>query len=271
MREIFPTIDLKVGAAVIDVAQSDKENNLHKVASIVEQADADTDLIVLPEMFSTGFVLDTTELASLAEENPSPTVTLLENLARTKGICICGTYIAKEGGEYYNRGFMISGEGEPTEYYDKKHLFGLGGESRIYTPGNKPSPIFEIKGWRLKMAICYDLRFPVWNRSKGLEYDCLVVPANWASARSYAWHHLLIGRSIENQAYTIGANRVGNDFYGAYNEDDIVIYDHMGRDVSDRSRKDSGIIYSVFDADKLKRDRSRFTAWRDVDRFELLQ
>ncbi len=266
-RTEFPNSNIKIAVAILDIISADKEYNLQKVGEIISKLDEDTDVLILPEMFSTGVIMDTEILAKMAEPKESETIKFLENLSVKNGIAIWGTFIAVEDGNYFNRGFMIQSDGTPTQYYDKRHLFRLGGEAEIYSSGKSESPIITIKSWRFKMCICYDLRFPVWNRSTNLSYDCLVVPANWAASRSFAWRQLLIARAIENQVFTVGANRIGKDIYGEYDVKDILIYNYQGKDITERT--DSDVVYALLEAEKFNRDRSRFTPWLDADSFSI--
>lgn len=258
--------NLRVAIVALDIKQNDVETNLAAAKSAIGSLRPGTDLVVLPEMFSTGFTTDKSVIASLAEPDDGPTVTTLRSLARERGIAIWGGFIAREGDFFFNRGFMIGADGS-AQFYNKRHLFRMGGEREVFTPGTEPAPIVDIKGWKVAMAVCYDIRFPAWNRNINLRYDALIVPANWAHSRLYAWKHLLIARAIENQAYVIGCNRSGSDQYGEYPTEDSFAFNHWGKEIAERT--DSGVIYCEFDAAQLRRDRERFCPWRDADEFTI--
>ena len=242
----MPSENLKTALLPHDIIEGDVQANLAAVAKRLRNLDSDVDLVVLPEMFNSGFTADPAVLARTAETNTGTT--------------------AVDNGRYYNRGFMVSPDGQRV-FYDKRHLFRYGGESELFTRGDSLSPIISIKTWNVKMSICYDLRFPAWNRAFNNNYDILVVPANWAHARFFAWKHLLIARAIENQAYVLGCNREGHDLYGEYNRGDSQIFNNWGDDVADR--RDDGTVYSTLIAETFNRDRKRFEPWRDADDFEI--
>lgn len=167
--------------------------------------DEDIDLIVLPEMFSSGFTM---KPKNIAETMQGETVLWLQSLAKAKKSAITGSLVIKENGNFYNRLVFIFPSGE-IQFYDKRHLFTLAGEDKIYTAG-KNKLIIEYKGWKICPLICYDLRFPVFSRNAE-EYDVLIYVANWPKVRINAWNALLKARAIENMCYTIGVNRIGED------------------------------------------------------------
>lgn len=264
----MPRQNIKVALLPNNIVEYDTEANLRLVRERVLALEADVDLVVLPEMFNTGFTPDVDLLHRLAEPNDGPTIIAMRQLAQERNVAIWGGFTATDGnGHYYNRGFMISPDHDDVAFYDKRHLFSPGEEARILTPGTALAPIVEFRSWRLKMAICYDIRFPVWNRARANDYDALVVPANWVHARYYAWRHMLIARAIENQCYVMGCNREGHDIYGQYMRGDSMIINNWGDDVS-RLMSD-GTVYAVLDADRLNHDREHFAPWRDADDFQL--
>ncbi len=262
----MPDQNLKVALIPLDITEADAAANLSAVSRRISALDSDTGLAVLPEMFSTGFVTAPATLARIAETECGATMTAIRDLAAARGIHIWGTFIAVDRGHYFNRGFMISPAGE-TAFYDKRHLFRYGGESELFTPGSQPAPIVTVNSWKFKMSICYDLRFPAWNRAVANDYDALVVPANWPHKRFFAWKHLLIARAIENQAYVLGCNREGTDLYGRYERGESLILDNWGADVADR--RHDGTVYATLDADRFNEARRKFEPWRDADSFEL--
>lgn len=169
----------------------------------------DTDLIVLPEMFNTGFIQNPSEYA---EDMSGSTIQWMKDKAQHLSTHLMGSLCIKENQHYYNRMIIAAPNGE-IQHYDKRYLFTYGGESKNFNKGSLHPLIVTIKGWRIRPFICYDLRFPVWNRNKN-DYDIAVYSASWPSARAHAWKHLLIARAIENQCYVVGVNRVGMDGNG---------------------------------------------------------
>ncbi len=262
----MPDRNLKIAIFPIAIHEGDADANLKEVEQRIRTFDDDTDMIVLPEMFNTGFTSDSVLLARYAETNDGRTITALRHFASKHRIAIWGGFTANENGLYYNRGFMID-DGGGVSFYDKRHLFRYGGESDILTPGCELSPIISYRSWKLKMSLCYDIRFPVWNRAIANDYDVLVVPANWVHSRFFAWKHLLIARAIENQCFVIGCNREGADAYGIYREGDSMALNNWGDNISD-TRAD-GIIYASLDYKTFVNDRERFSPWRDADVFNL--
>lgn len=208
----MPARNLKLAIIPLDIAANQSEENLRAAIGRLDALEEDTDMAILPEMFNTGFSAVPDILGANAQTNDGAVVTALRQWAKNHSMAVWGGFTAVDGGNFHNRGFMIDDKGEAL-FYDKRHLFGYGGESELLTPGSKLAPIVEYRTWRLKMAICYDIRFPVWNRSRANDYDLLVVPANWAHARYFAWKHMLIARAIENQCFVAGCNREGSDIY----------------------------------------------------------
>lgn len=251
----------------IDIQLGKKRENLSVALNMMNRIDKDTDMVVLPEMFNTGFSSDMTLMHSLAEPNDGQTITELREWAGQNRIAVWGGFTAVDRDAYFNRGFMIDDIGQ-VRFYDKRHLFRFGGESDMLTAGVKESPIITYRTWNLKMAICYDIRFPIWNRNTANNYDALIVPANWAHARVYAWKHLLIARAIENQSYVLGCNREGSDIYGEYPSGDSFAFDNWGKNVA--QRRQDGTIYVTLNANMLNSDRKKFDPWRDADTFRII-
>jgi omega-amidase len=186
------------------------------------------DIIVLPEMFSTGFSMNA---SALAETMDGSAVSWMKRTAAEKKCVITGSLIIKENNKYYNRLFWMMPDGT-YDVYDKRHLFALAHEEKTYTAGNKKL-IVEYKGWKIHPLICYDLRFPVWSRrTKTHDYDLLIYVANWPERRVTAWSQLLIARAIENQCYVVGVNRVGNDGNNVYHSGDSAIINFKGEAMS---------------------------------------
>ncbi len=182
-----------------------------------------TDLIVLPEMFSTGFSMNTNKLA---EDLNGDAVNWTRETARKKRSVVTGSLMIKEDGRFYNRLVWMQPDGE-FKTYDKRHLFTLSNEEQYFTAGEQKL-IVELNGWKICPLICYDLRFPVWSRNKNSAYDMLLYVANWPERRAQAWKQLLMARAIENQSYVVGVNRTGNDGNGVYHSGCSAVVDPMG-------------------------------------------
>ncbi len=258
--------NLKIAVLPLDIAWFDRDKNLAAVGDSLRHLEPDTDLVVLPELFTTGFSSDPQVLQDAAETITGHTVDTLKAWAAHYNIAIAGSYLARTAHKVYNRGFFIEPSGDET-FYDKRHLFSLSAESTSMGQGFTAKPIIRFRGWNIALIVCYDLRFPVWCRSMANEYDVLVVPANWPKARAYAWKHLLIARAIENQAVVVGANRSGEDTYGVYN-DLSYIFDSMGKPIGEKY-VNSPFIYAILSKHTLEEWRERFPVSRDADRFDL--
>lgn len=222
-----------------------------------------TDLVVLPEMFTTGFSMRTAELA---EPMDGDTVIWMKEQARELDAAIYGSVIIAEGGKCYNRGLFVVPDGTVITY-DKRHLFRMAEEFQHYTPGGQ-RVVVEWRGWRLLLQICYDLRFPVFARNRG-DYDALLYVANWPELRRYPWSQLLIARAIENQSYVIGVNRVGMDGKGHHYTGDSASVDPRGdADVMKASREH--VLHTVLHREALDDFRAKFPVADDADAFSLM-
>jgi predicted amidohydrolase len=209
----------------------DKSSNLANIENKIKSSNYLNNIVILPEMFSTGFSMNA---STLAETMEGESVSWMKRVAKENKIILTGSLIIQEENNFFNRLIWMLPNGE-FGYYDKRHLFGFAEEDKFYTAGNKRF-ITSVNGWRFNLQICYDLRFPVWARQQSKskddkftpEYDVLVYVANWPARRSHAWKSLLIARAIENQCYVIGVNRVGNDGKDIYHSGDTTIIDPMG-------------------------------------------
>ncbi len=231
-----------------------------------------TEVILLPEMFSTGFSMN---VGSLAELMPGPTVEWMRKIARIKNAIICGSVMIREhSGEssvFYNRLVWMLPSGD-YGFYDKRHLFAYGKEDRHFNPGKKRL-VASVNGWKVNLQICYDLRFPVWSRQSNLkdndsaaEYDLLVFVANWPTVRSHAWRTLLQARAIENQCYVIGVNRTGTDGNGLEYPGESMIIGPLGDTIKILASEEE-IISHTLDRNKLEEVRLKYPFWRDADKF----
>ncbi|MBD2752137.1 amidohydrolase [Spirosoma validum] len=227
-----------------------------------------TDLIVLPEMFTTGFTMDA---RAVAEPLNLTTFRWLKQMASQTGAVVTGSYVVQEGGTYFNRLIWMQPDGQ-FDTYDKRHLFRMAGEDGIYTAGTTRI-IKEWKGWRICPLICYDLRFPVWSRNRQTEspdfaYDLLLYVANWPAARRNAWNVLLQGRAIENLSYVVGVNRVGTDGNGHPYTGDSAVIDFKG-DVVFRHSDTEIVHQQTISLDELRSFREKFPANLDADGFTI--
>jgi predicted amidohydrolase len=222
-----------------------------------------TDLILLPEMFSTGFSMSP---YSLAEPLAGPAVTWMKEQAAHTNAAIAGSIILKDKGNYYNSLLFVMPDARVFRY-DKRHLFRMAGEEQAYTPGTSRC-IVEYLGWRICPLICYDLRFPVWSRNRN-DYDLLVYHANWPAARNEVWETLLKARALENQAYVAGINRCGTDGNGiGYIGNSMIL--NAKAEIQAHAGNASGIaLQSALSAEKLIQFREKFPVLKDADAFEI--
>lgn len=237
--------------------------NLNQLASKLDNLIEATDLIILPEMFTTGFSMNPTKLA---ETTNGPTLHWLKEQAQRTQAVITGSYIVKENNQYFNRLVWMQPDGN-YQTYDKKHLFSLSAEPQHYTAGQQQL-IVNYKGWKICPLICYDLRFPVWSRNT-VAYDLLIYVANWPEKRAHHWRSLLMARAIENQTYAIGVNRVGNDGNGFYHSGDTSIIDYAGQLLQHTAHvENSNTVVLNYQAQQTFRSKFPFLADRDA--FELI-
>lgn len=222
-----------------------------------------TDLILLPEMFTTGFSMHPQGLAT----KPEVLVNWLVDQAKITQAAICGSAMVEENGKFYNRLFFVTPQAE-IHTYNKKHLFTLAGEEQVYTPGEK-SILIEYRGWRIKPLVCYDLRFPVWSRNTE-DYDLLLYVANWPERRESAWMSLLKARAIENMSYVAGLNRVGPDGNDIMYSGRSVVHDPLGETLLDFEKYVEGVARLELDKKHLETLRSKLGFLRDRDQFTLL-
>ena len=240
-------------------------NNLSRYAQQLAALRQPVDMIVLPEMWQTGFSMNA---AQLAETEQGKSIQAMLDWAHTYNAAVAGSLIVAEGGQYYNR-FICAMPDGTYHQYDKRHLFRMGGEGDVYTAG-KERIIIEYRGWRIAPFVCYDLRFPVWSRRQvpDYDYDLLLYVANWPARRSYAWSQLLIARAIENQSYVIGVNRIGNDGNDIYHNGSSAVIDPQGK-VLWRHQDQAALHIAHLDKTALDDFRAAFPAYLDADAFEL--
>jgi omega-amidase len=247
-----------------NIKWEDIGQNLNFIDNQISSLKDKTDLLILPEMFTTGFTMFP---APIAESMEDRTLKKMKSWAEQLEGAVCGSIVIKEEENYFNRFVFVNAEGD-VEIYDKRHLFGLAGEGKHYS-GGKSRPTFEYKGWRICPQICYDLRFPVWSRNTS-DYDLLIYVASWPETRHSAWEKLLQARAIENQAYVIGVNRCGldgNDY--AYKGGSMII-DYMGDPIQVAGKKDEILSVELTMSDK-EAYREKFPFLEDRDSFAILE
>jgi omega-amidase len=232
-----------------------------KIAAIKEP----TDLIVLPEMFTTGFSMNP---AVVAEPMEGPSMQWMRRTAAERDCVLAGSLAIADGKQFYNRFIWMQPDGRFSQY-DKYHLFSFAGENRHYTPG-KDKLIVDLKGWRIMPLVCYDLRFPIWSRNrhdpgKGFDYDVLLYVANWPESRSHAWRVLLMARAIENLSYVVGLNRIGEDGNGVSHSGDSAVIDPGGENLGNFMPHKEQVETIILPRCPLDSFRDKFRAWADWD------
>lgn len=253
---------MKITLMQADIRWNDPAANRERLGRSIRES-APSDLIVLPEMFTTGFC---TSPRGAAEPDGTETLRWMREQAAAKGAAIAGSVAVEEAGRYYNRFYFVRPDGTSAQY-DKHHLFTYGGEHNEYT-GGRERIVVEYGGWRIRPIVCYDLRFPVWIRNRG-DYDLLLCAASWPSSRIGAWSALLRARAIENACYAAGVNRVGNDPYNAYCGASA-LYDFKGETLADGGAEGTeAVLYGEADPDALREFRRRFPVLDDADPFTL--
>ncbi len=253
--------DIRVTIVQPDLYWEDWRKNLEVFSLKLSQLQEKTDLIALPEMFTTGFSMNAEKLA---QEMKGPSIEWLTKAASQSGCVVVASLIIKERGYYYNRLIWMRPDGTFSTY-DKRHLFRMAGEHCYFAAG-KERLIVELKGWKFCPLICYDLRFPVWCRNRG-DYDCLIFIANWPESRKLAWRTLLRARAIENQAYVVGVNRIGKDGNGLLFSGDSMAIDPEGKVLSKTRSYTESIETVLLDAGELDRFRKEFQVSADADDF----
>ncbi|MEM7573791.1 MAG: amidohydrolase [Bacteroidota bacterium] len=257
--------DLRLTLVQMDIHWQQPAKNREKVAGQIKSLTGQTDLIILPEMFTTGFSMDA---ATQAENMDGETVTWMRNWARQLGAAITGSLIIEEAGHYYNRLVWMAPDGE-FQAYDKRHLFAMAGEDAAYTRG-QDRLIVNYRGWRICPLICYDLRFPVWARNDDA-YDLLIYIANWPDRRAYDWQTLLRARAIENQCYVAAVNRVGEDVNGLHYQGDSCVIDPGWRKVLYQQSQQEAVQTIKLSAEQLQRVREKLPFLADRDEFVIVE
>lgn len=252
---------LKVSALPHDIIFGCPAENIATIDSLLQKLPGETDILVLPELFTTGYITAPDQLAKLCESNDGTTVAQIKNWSKKYDTAIAGSFLAGDNGHVFNRAFFIEPDGK-CSFYDKKHLFSPSGENKIYSPGEHRFKPVSFRGWNVMLFVCYDLRFPVWFRNYALEYDIALLPANWGEARAYAFKHLLIARAIENQACIVGCNRTGSDDYGTYPLTMSEIFNWWGDSVG---VAEGPFVTATLNRAAMDRFRTKFPAHADAD------
>lgn len=263
------SVELKVTIVQSRIHWLDVQANLDWYRDRLEQLVGQTDLIVLPEMFNTGFSMDA---AAFAETMDGKTIRWMAETSARYHAALVGSLMVKENGSFYNRLIWMQPDGR-YQYYDKRHLFRMAGEHQHYSAGSSRL-VIQYKGWKICPLVCYDLRFPVWARNRLIQqeydYDCLIYIANWPDKRSQAWKSLLLARAIENQCYVIGVNRIGADGNQIQYSGDSAVIDYLGEKLSKTERFGDRIETVVLRKDALDDFRKSFPALLDADQFKLI-
>ncbi len=249
-----------------DISWLSPDENRRRAADIIEGS-PEVDLIVLPEMFTTGFVVDPEGAAE--PDGGATTLGWMRTVAARRGAAVAGSVaVAEERGGttcYFNRFFFVKPDGEVTAY-DKRHLFSFGGEHLRYTPGGK-RVVVEWLGWRILLQVCYDLRFPVFARNRG-DYDMMLYVASWPTVRIHPWNTLLRARAIENVSYAVGVNRTGEDPLASYSGGTALI-DFRGDTVAAAAPGSEEAVVCEVDIEALRAFRAKFPALTDADEFRM--
>jgi predicted amidohydrolase len=238
------------------------ESNRGRFEQLIAASSDVSDLIILPEMFTTGFTMEASENA---ETMDGDTVAWMANVAGQEQVTLCGSIIIEVSGHFYNRLIWMPPDGQLASY-DKRHLFRMADEHQHYTAGQQRT-LVQLGEWRICPMVCYDLRFPAWSRGRN-EFDLLIYVANWPSARRSAWRVLLPARAVENQCYVAGVNRVGEDGNGVAYAGDSMVADYLGSLVTDCENRPCSTTVSL-DLDALIRYREKFPAFLDGDEFTI--
>jgi len=260
---------MQIAAVQTNIFWEDPVTNYAHLDQMLKKTE-EVDLIVLPEMFTTGFTMNSKKVA---EEKEGRTLDWMRMLANQKKAVITGSIVVKDKGNFYNRLYWVSPENR-HKTYDKKHLFRMADENKFYSEG-KSRLITEHMGVRFCPMICYDLRFPVWSRNVDHQnftvYDCLIYVANWPEPRTDAWISLLKARAIENQAYVIGVNRVGKDGNGVNYSGGSSVFDPKGKRLDTFELHKEQVEVISLDMNELNDFRNKFPTYLDADKFRIIQ
>jgi predicted amidohydrolase len=255
---------MKLSIIQPDTKWEDKIANFSVLDKMISELDSGTDLIILPEMFNTGFSMNTGKLGELSG---GETFDWMKSTAEKRLCGICGSYIVRSGRKFYNRWVFVAHESK-SRYYDKRHLFSMGGEHLNFCPGNKRIT-FSFRGVKIFPEVCYDLRFPVWSYNTN-NYDLLINTANWPEPRREVWMTLLRARALENQCFVAGANRIGKDGLGITYSGDSGIINPRGETLASAEKNKECSVTAEISLPELKKFRKNFPVLKDTDKFRLV-
>lgn len=254
--------DLRLTLVQTDLVWEDPEANRSNIERLLQECQP-SDVVLLPEMFPTGFSMNP---EPLAEDMNGPTARWMKGMAKQLDSALAGSVIIREAEKFYNR--LIWAEPDGTiRHYDKRHRFSFAGEDAKYTAGTE-RPTWTWRGCRIRPQVCYDLRFPVWSRNDD-DYDFLFYVACWPERRSHPWKSLLVSRAIENMAFVAGLNRVGKDGNGVTHSGDSAVLNALGEVIASAKPNKTEILHVVLSADELRQARERFRFLQDRDSFEI--
>jgi len=254
---------MKISVVQPDLIWEDKLQNFGKLEKLFLPLYNNTDIVILPEMFNTGFSMNPEKLSEPPE---TETINWLNKMSQNGNFGLCGSYMVKENKNYFNRWVFVNPEKE-CWYYDKRHLFSMGGEDKFFSSGNKRL-IFSFRGVRISPYICYDLRFPVWSRNRN-DCDLMIYAANWPESRRVVWSTLLKARAIENQCFVAGANRIGTDGEGIKYCGDSMIIDPRGEIIASANTDNESSVTGEISLTDLSDFRKKFPVQNDADNFSI--
>jgi predicted amidohydrolase len=248
---------MKITALNLDIIWKNKTGNFQLIEKELQNQNAD--IFLLPEMFSTGFCMDASEVSDRNQES----LEFLKKMSVEKNAAFCGSASVEEDGKFYNRMYFVQPDSH-VDFYDKRHLFSFSGEDKVYTPGRERT-IVNYKGFRILLQVCYDLRFPVFARNND-DYDAILYVANWPEKRVGAWEHLLKARAIENLSFVFGLNRIGTDGNNLFYQESSHCFFADGTEISQKS---GNIVSAELNLDELKDFRNHFQFLNDRDSFSI--
>jgi predicted amidohydrolase len=255
---------INIAVFQLDLVWEKPEANRAKIDEWLQKINTNTDIVFLPEMFSTGFSMNVSELGESME---GETVEWMKKRSTDYQFALCGSLIIEENGQFFNRLLFVEPSGE-IHFYNKRHLFTMGNEEIHFQKGTERL-IVRYKGWRICPLICYDLRFPVWSRNRN-EYDLLVYSANWPDARNEVWNTLLKARAIENQCYVVGVNRIGTDENGIEYSGNAQVFNpkggHLAKSISDAEE----VVIASLSLPEMADFRRKFPVMNDADDFNII-
>jgi predicted amidohydrolase len=256
--------ELKIVLLQQDLSWENVSENLAHFGKLIYGLNQEVDLVILPEMFTTGFSM---RPENFAQSNQAHTLETIKKWASEKNVAICGSIMLAENSKYYNRFFWVEPNSD-FKYYDKAHLFRMGEENLHYSKG-KTQQLINYKGWKIAPFVCYDLRFPVWmRRTKTYNYDLILLVANWPERRAAHWKALTLARAIENQCYLVAVNRIGSDINNINHSGDSRVINPLGEIVCDAKDSNELFIASI-NKDAVDNYRQQFPVEEDADPFEL--